>query len=555
MNFIRRLAFLYIAGLATSCSSPKIEAPSGIKHVVLIGIDGLSTDGLMKANTPFMDSLIGAGVIVRNVRTVLPSVSSPNWASMITGSGPEQHGVTTNDWTLDEAMLKPVVQDNDGYYPSIFHVIREQLPEAEIGSVYNWKGFGRLYNKKDVSYDDTFSSPDTTTTAFVEYMVRKKPLFAFIHLDHVDEAGHHYGHGSTEYFSSIMHADSLVGQVMQGLRVAGMEKNTLILLTSDHGGIGYGHGGETKEETTVPLILCGKGIKQAYQPQQQVYTYDVAATIAFALGVEPPYSWIGRPVKAAFSGYGEPINGWEGKKVLTAPVIHPERKLYQQAGALFIDKPAEVKMDITDTTLAIRYTLDGSAPNTNSPRYTEPFLLDSTSVVKARSFDINGNESPITEAYFRVLSSGQPNGVYVSYYRGNKWKQLPLFSKLKEEANWRSFEFQIDSEKLTSLLSSGNSFGLQYSGYLRIDTAGEYTFYTQSDDGSKLYIDEKEVVDNDGGHGVIERAGSIHLSVGMHPIQVLYFNEGGGYWLDAFYKGPGLAKQLIPANKLFLKRN
>jgi len=60
-------------------------------------------------------------------------------------------------------------------------------------------------------------------------------------------------------------------------------------------------------------------------------------------------------------------------------------------------------------------------------------------------------------------------------------------------------------------------------------------------------------VDNDGNHGVLEESGSVDLTMGRHPILVTFYNNGGGFWLDAFYKGPGLVKQIIPADKLFIQ--
>jgi hypothetical protein len=66
-------------------------------------------------------------------------------------------------------------------------------------------------------------------------------------------------------------------------------------------------------------------------------------------------------------------------------------------------------------------------------------------------------------------------------------------------------------------------------------------------------VDGKQVVDNDGNHGVQEKTGSVDLKAGKHAIKVEYYNNGGGFWLDAFYKGPGVTKQLIPADKLFVK--
>ena len=94
-------------------------------------------------------------------------------------------------------------------------------------------------------------------------------------------------------------------------------------------------------------------------------------------------------------------------------------------------------------------------------------------------------------------------------------------------------------------------YGIQYTSYIQIDKTGEYRFYLNSDDGSKLYINDDLVVDNDGGHGTIERMGSISLEAGRHKIIIDYHNQAGGAWLDTFYKGPGIPKQIIPADKLF----
>ena len=88
-------------------------------------------------------------------------------------------------------------------------------------------------------------------------------------------------------------------------------------------------------------------------------------------------------------------------------------------------------------------------------------------------------------------------------------------------------------------------------GHIEIVTAGEYTFYTKSDDGSQLYIGTTLVVDNDGLHGSQEEFGTISLSVGHHPIMVTYFELGGANYLDVLYEGPGIPnKPSIPDSVL-----
>ncbi len=85
-----------------------------------------------------------------------------------------------------------------------------------------------------------------------------------------------------------------------------------------------------------------------------------------------------------------------------------------------------------------------------------------------------------------------------------------------------------------------------------IPKSGTYTFYTASDDGSRLYIGETNVVNNDGPHGIVEKSGTIALSAGLHPIRVNYFDSGGGDGLSVSWQGPGIKKQEIPAERLFI---
>ena len=95
-----------------------------------------------------------------------------------------------------------------------------------------------------------------------------------------------------------------------------------------------------------------------------------------------------------------------------------------------------------------------------------------------------------------------------------------------------------------------DNFGLKFSGVLTLAKAGDYTFYTTSDDGSFLYIGDKQVVDNGGVHPPQEKKGTIKLPAGDHPILVTFFNGGAGFELKVSYQGPGVAKQEIPGNVL-----
>jgi hypothetical protein len=141
-------------------------------------------------------------------------------------------------------------------------------------------------------------------------------------------------------------------------------------------------------------------------------------------------------------------------------------------------------------------------------------------------------------------ATGSGSGLSVKYYEGT-WTAIPDFSTLTPV-----FE-EIASIPTASIRNRDDNYGLRFTGYISIETAGVYTFYTNSDDGSKLYIDGTLVVDNDGLHGLTEVSGTVALGVGRHPIQTDYIEATGGARLEVSYEGPGIAKQIIPVNVLF----
>ena len=74
----------------------------------------------------------------------------------------------------------------------------------------------------------------------------------------------------------------------------------------------------------------------------------------------------------------------------------------------------------------------------------------------------------------------------------------------------------------------GGAWNIEFSGIMNIEKAGKYEFVVMSDDGSALYIDDKEVIMNDGLHGNVSRSNAIDLSAGEHQVNLLYFNNNGG---------------------------
>ena len=100
-----------------------------------------------------------------------------------------------------------------------------------------------------------------------------------------------------------------------------------------------------------------------------------------------------------------------------------------------------------------------------------------------------------------------------------------------------------------------DKYGLIFDGYIQIEKTGGFQFFTKSDDGSILLIDDKEVVNNDGNHGSEEKVGRCILEKGYHRFRVLYFDSGGGNDLSVSFQPFGLPKKLIDPALLFHSPN
>lgn len=89
----------------------------------------------------------------------------------------------------------------------------------------------------------------------------------------------------------------------------------------------------------------------------------------------------------------------------------------------------------------------------------------------------------------------------------------------------------------------GDHFAVRYEGDFETSTTGDYTFNLKSDDGSRLFIDGKQIIDNDGLHGVVEKSATVSLDAGSHKIELIYFERGGGAVVDLDWSGPGFARK------------
>ena len=234
----------------------------------------------------------------------MPSVTLPNWTSHLTGSGPEQHGVVNNGWKIDKFVLPAVETDTDGYYPSVFTILKEEMSEIKTAFYYNWINLFYPYNKKyfdEVSYLEKDEYIPNYQKA-INFIARNqdKPTVVFLYSVHTDHAGHRHKWMSPEYIHSIEEADVQIGKFINEMKEKGLYKDTHFMFLSDHGGINNGHGGVTTNEMIVPWGITGPKIKKGFKIEEPNNTVNTASVILRLFKIKQPLSWTGEVPESIF---------------------------------------------------------------------------------------------------------------------------------------------------------------------------------------------------------------------------------------------------------------
>ena len=220
---------------------------------------------------------------------------------------------------------------------------------------------------------------------------------------------------------------------------------------------------------------------------------------------------------------------------------------------IFVD-PLEVTISSNRENVEVRYTLDGSAPMKTSALARGRLRLVETTEISARCFRGPKAVSPIETKTFKKVkprpsekSLTADSGITYSYFEGN-WDELPAFKTLHPVKKGLVSNFSLSSHERPQY------FGFQFDGLIEIPRDGVYTFYTESDDGSRLFIGSTLVVNNDGLHGTIQKKGVIALAKGFQPLKVEFFQKTGGTALNVLLEGPEFKRQAIPDTLLFHHR-
>lgn len=273
--------------------------PLSAQRVIIIGLDGFSTQGFKAAKHPNIDALFAEGLLSLDTRPVMPSVTLPNWTSHLSGAGPEEHGVTSNAWRIDKHDLNPVAADSEGYFPSVFKLLKEKKPGIKTAFYYNWADLINSMNKKyidEVAFEDQDGYKKNYAAA-VDFMEKNKadPQLVFLYSVRVDHAGHEFKWMSDQYIAAIQEADTAIGNLVANLKAKGLYEDTYFLLITDHGGLEKGHGGTSMVEMQIPWAITGPRIKHAGLVHMYNSNRNTSIVIARIFGIKKlPASWTGQ---------------------------------------------------------------------------------------------------------------------------------------------------------------------------------------------------------------------------------------------------------------------
>ena len=210
---------------------------------------------------------------------------------------------------------------------------------------------------------------------------------------------------------------------------------------------------------------------------------------------------------------------------------------------------AQISISAKEPDAKIYYTINHSK---NSAPYNAPFTVKGDITIQAiaiaRNSFIPADTAEAIITGLNQLAAIKPKqiiaGLHFSYFEADNMNM----EKLK---NAKPINEGVTNEILLTIKQRKEKFGIIFDGYISIEKTGGYTFFSQSDDGSILTIDDKEIVNNDGNHGFDEKEGKCILEKGYHRFKLFYFDSGGGNDLSVKYQPFGKEKTSIPASLLF----
>ncbi len=269
-------------------SEPTGEMNTGAplaKRVIVVVIDGCRLDRFREAEKPYLERMMEGGTVYESVETVYPARTVVCFSSMLTGAAPEAHGITSN--LVIKLGLK---------VESVFDVLRRRGKVGRlVGIAHLIDAFGDdVASVTSVAHNDKIDG--NLIAAGRREMEAHDPELLVLQLLAVDQNGHVRGTAYPEYVERIEITDGLIEGFMSWCEERGYLEDAAVILMADHGqGRGIGaHGHLSEGERFVPFAMWGSGVAAGRVVEKPSSILDLAPTICYLLGVEPPKGSTGR---------------------------------------------------------------------------------------------------------------------------------------------------------------------------------------------------------------------------------------------------------------------
>lgn len=285
---LRLTGFVFLLLVISSCTD-KFDAeeeirtnckPSSepVKKILFIGWDGVRSDALQAAETPNLDLLIASSFYTYNCDRGPHTVSVPGWSSILHGVWPEKHNLFKNTFKKNKYEE----------FPDIISIAKQLKPNLNAISLTSWDDFLRITENED--YAQRYENDKQVTDASIQLLSTCTPDMMFLHFDYPDHVGHNIGFSNNgiEYLSAIEISDFYLGQIMTQiyLRENLYGEKWMVVLTTDHGGEGTGHGGQDDLPQTRKVWAVIRTPNQEMIELQQFKSVDLLPTMLKWLGIE-----------------------------------------------------------------------------------------------------------------------------------------------------------------------------------------------------------------------------------------------------------------------------
>ncbi|HVT90988.1 MAG TPA: ectonucleotide pyrophosphatase/phosphodiesterase [Tepidisphaeraceae bacterium] len=294
-----RLAFVFCLFQCFAALAQTTRPMPQVDRVLIISIDGLRPDVLMRANTRTLHGLIERGSFSLWAQTVPVAITLPSHVSMLTGVSVRKHGIDFND---ERATTQPI-------YPRATTLFEVAHQAGLTTALVTGKSKFAVFTRPGVI--DWAWTPENskTTDAEVADMAGAifrlhKPQVMFVHFPGGDTAGHAFGWDSPEQLSAYAGIDDAIGMILRGLDNSGLSQSTIVIVSADHGGSGRTHGANDPRSLYIPWIAAGPGVVQGQDltrfRELTIHTEDTFATACYILGLTPPPGVDGKPILQIF---------------------------------------------------------------------------------------------------------------------------------------------------------------------------------------------------------------------------------------------------------------